>query len=203
MERFQNIKRFQQPGKVECGPAVVCAAVSVYPDLLPKFSVDSVITAAGINDIVKNGGTTVSELAKAVEVLTEKRLGAFYKVGGTIDDIQQLLDQKVPVIVDWQGSTFVGSDGGRGHYSLVTDVDNQGNLHMVDSLPDFPEIRKETINSFERAWWDTDTVLNPSGKGEDIQTKHLLFIVVPESESAILIQQFNLFPGNTYPGNKV
>lgn len=103
MKNIDNLKRFQQPGMVECGPAAVCAAISIYPDLLPIFSVGSVITAAGVTDIIQNKGTTVAELARGVDVLLEKQLSLLYKVGGTVDDIRQLVGQNVPVVVDWQG----------------------------------------------------------------------------------------------------
>lgn len=200
MKSIDTIKRFQQPGTVECGPAAVCAAISLYPDWMPKFSVGSVITAAGVTDTIQNRGTTVAELAKGVEVLSDKQLRLLYKVRGTIDDISKLLAQNVPVIVDWQGSTLEGSDGNKGHYSLIIGADDQV-LRMVDSLPDFPGIRTEPISSFERLWWDTDSVLDKSGKEKIISTKHLLFIIVPTSKSKDVTVQFALSPGNTYPGS--
>lgn len=200
MKNIDHIKRFQQPGTVECGPAAVCAAISLYPEWMPKFSVGSVITAAGVTDTIQNRGTTVAELAKAVEVLSDRQLKLLYKVGGTIDDIRELLGQNVPVVVDWQGSTLEGSDGNKGHYSLVVGVDDQV-LQMVDSLPDFPGDRIESINSFESLWWDTDSVLDKSGQEKIISTKHLLFIIVPTSKSKGVTLQLALSPGNTYPGS--
>lgn len=200
MKNIDNIKRFQQPGMVECGPAAVCAAISIYPDLLPKFSVGFVITAAGVTDTIQNCGTTVAELARAVEVLSDRQLKLLYKVSGTADDIRQLVGQNIPVVVDWQGSTLEGTDGNKGHYSLVIGVDHQ-TLRMVDSLPDFPGIRTISVGSFEALWWDTDSVFDESGQEKIISTKHLLFIIVPKSQSKDVIRKFGLFPGNNYPGS--
>ena len=141
MKSIDTIKRFQQPGMVECGPAAVCAAISLYPDWMPKFSVGSITTAAGVTETIQNRGTTVAELAKGVEVLSDRQLKLLYKVSGTIDDIRALVDQGVPVVVDWQGSTLEGSDGNKGHFSLVIGVDDQ-TLRMVDSFPDFQELEQ-------------------------------------------------------------
>ncbi len=200
MKNIDHIKRFQQPGIVECGPAAVCAAISLYPDWMPKFSVGSIITAAGVTDTIQNTGTTVAELAKGVEVLSDKQLKLLYKVSGTIDDIRKLIGQSVPVVVDWQGSTLEGSDGNRGHYSLVIGIDHQ-TLRMVDSLPDFPGVRTVPIDSFVSLWWDTDSIFDKSGKEKIILTNHLLFIIVPTSQSKDVIGQFGFSSGNTYPGN--
>lgn len=185
---------------VECGPAAVCAAISIHSDWTTKFSVGSLITAAGVTDTIQNRGTTVAELARGVDVLSEKQLSLLYKVGGTIDDVRELLGQNIPVIVDWQGSTLEGSDGNKGHYSVVIGVDDQ-TFRMVDSLPDFPGIRTEPISSFESLWWDTDSVIDTSGKEKIVSTKHLLFIIVPTSMSKDVIGQFGLSPGNIYPGD--
>lgn len=200
MKSIDTIKRFQQPGMVECGPAAVCAAISLYPDWMPKFSVGSITTAAGVTETIQNRGTTVAELAKGVEVLSDRQLKLLYKVSGTIDDIRALVDQGVPVVVDWQGSTLEGSDGNKGHYSLVIGVDDQ-TLRMVDSLPDFPGVRTVSVDSFEKLWWDTDSVFDKSGTERIVSTNHLLFIIVPTSKSKDVILQFALSSGNTYPGS--
>lgn len=191
MERIK-IKRFPQPGKVECGPAAVCCAVSIYPNYVDRFSIEEIIEAAKIS-----GGADVGQLAKSVEALSESELSLIFKTGGTIDDIRNLVGQNIPVVIDWQGSTFTGSDGGRGHYSVITAV-NDNELQMVDSLPEFPNERTIPVQDLEKLWWDTDLVIDPAGNEKTITTNHLLFIIVPTAQASDYIQKFKMLPGKKF-----
>lgn len=196
-----TVRRFQQSGIADCGPAAVCTAVSIYLHESSKFTISAVIAAAGIDDIVKNMGSTVAELAKAVEALSGNRLRLLYKTGGTIDEIRQCIGQNIPVIVDWQGSTIVDADGGRGHYSVVSEIDTTGNLMLVDPLPDFSKGRMVSLAQFEEHWWDTDTVVDASGDKTNVRTQRLYFVIVPQSKAEIIARAFNLSPGQTFPYN--
>jgi len=171
MERT-TIRRFPQPGKTECGLAAVSAVVSIYPSYANGFDIESVIRAAGIVDTIKSGGT--------------------------IDDIRNLVGQDIPIIVDWQGSTFIGSDGGKGHYSVITGI-NDKEIKMVDSLPEFANGRTISIKDFEELWWDTDSIVDNEGNETSVTTRKLIFIVVPNTQTSEYIQKFKMLPGDKFP----
>lgn len=195
MERIK-IKRFPQPGKTECGPAAVCAALNIFPDFANRFDIESVIAGAGIADTIESG-SDVGQLAKGVEVLSGGKLVLIFKTEGSVEDLRNLIGQNIPVIVDWQGSTFLGSDGGRGHYSVVVGIDDK-EIQMVDSLPEFSQNRTISIQEFEKLWWDTDLVIDPAGYEKTITTRGLFFIVVPTAQAPDYIQKFKMLPGKKF-----
>lgn len=197
MEKIDSLKRFPQPGKTECGPAAISASISIYRDYADRFDIESIIRSAGIVETIKNGAN-VKQLAKGVEVLSNKELILVYKIGGTIKDLQTVIGQDIPAVVDWQGSTFIGSDGGRGHYSLITRIYGD-EIQMVDSLPEFPEGRTILIQEFEKLWWDTDSVVDRQGNEKTITTNNLFFIVIPRLQAPEFIQKLKMLPGNKFP----
>jgi hypothetical protein len=192
---MNQITRFAQPGKVECGPASICMLASIYKDISHKFSVDSVINIIGTENI-KNG-SNVLDLAKCVEILSENKLLLLYKFDGSIEEIEQLIKQGIPAVVDWQGSTFDDDDGLKGHYTVIINVIN-GKLEMIDSLPDFTNGRTVSVSNFLKLWWDIDFVTDKLGGEKEIKTSHLFFIIVPKLQSEQLLKQYNLKQGNSF-----
>lgn len=78
----------------------------------------------------------------------------FLKNNSTISEIENLIDKKTPVIVDW----FCG-DPPEGHSSVVIGYDDK-NLYILD--PYLEDMRIVTKTDFRRCWFDfRETPITP------------------------------------------
>lgn len=83
-------------------------------------------------------------------ILAAERLGfsAHYKEKSSIEEIASLIDQKIPVIVQWF------SPEENGHYSVISGYEND-DLIMVDPLSG--SIRKMASQNFLNRWFELDS----------------------------------------------
>jgi hypothetical protein len=194
-----TIKRFPQPGLVECGPAAICAVMSSFPELSYKFTIPAVINAAGATTTIQQNGTNLAQLAQAVTDLSQDSMTLLFKSHGTIDEIKSLLGQNTPVVVNWQGSTFKAEDGERGHYSVVVEYqDSTQTLVLIDSLPDFPTFREVFTHEFQKKWHDFDSIYDTSGKETVKQNHQVMAFIIPKESAQELQSQYKFIPADRY-----
>jgi len=99
---------------------------------------------------------------------TAEGLGFKVKIknNSNFKDIENWLDKKVPVIVNWftKGrQDYSESEVADGHYSVVTGLDEK---HIYLQDPEIGKIRKLKRDDFMRVWFDF--------KGEYIEPKELI-----------------------------
>jgi predicted double-glycine peptidase len=159
MKRKINIKPFQEKlGMGYCGPASLKMVLDYYgvektEDELAKLTKTD-----------KELGTPAENLQEAVEKLGFK---ARIKNESSFEDIEECLDKKVPVIVDWftrgrddYPDEIASADG---HYSVVCGLDDEY-IYLQD--PEIGGMRKMEKEVFERVWFDFE--------GETIKPEELI-----------------------------
>ncbi len=128
-----------------CGPASLKMVLSYYGVEKTEKEVAELCQATAAL------GTDATSLQRAAE-----RLGfaAEVKNLSTFEDIQQWLDKKVPVIVNWftrgrpDDDTSAMADG---HYSVVVGLDAHS-IYLQD--PEIGGLRKIPRDDFLRVWFD-------------------------------------------------
>ncbi len=130
-----KLKPFKQ-SKGYCGPASLKMVLSAYgidksEDYLAKLTKTSRKTGCDEENIVK----------------AAKKLGfdGYVKEKSTLDELEKLVKNGVPVIVDW----FSPEEAG--HYSVVVDLDSKY-IYLAD--PHFGKIMKYEIDWFKERWFD-------------------------------------------------
>jgi len=141
-----EIKPFQETLNAGmCGPASLKIVLGYYgiekseKELAEMCGHDSEL---GIDD---------EGIKKAAENLG---FGVEIKNESNFKDIEEWLDRKVPVIVDWftRGrQDYPESEVADGHYSVVAGLD-EDNIYLQD--PEIGKIRKIEKNDFMKVWFD-------------------------------------------------
>ncbi|OGZ73109.1 MAG: hypothetical protein A2908_01090 [Candidatus Staskawiczbacteria bacterium RIFCSPLOWO2_01_FULL_38_12b] len=105
-------------------------------------------------------GTSDQGIKKAAESTGFK---AEVKNNSSFEDIQEWLDKKVPVIVNWftRGRVdYEDSEVADGHYSVVVGLDAEF-IYLQD--PEIGKLRKIEKSDFMKVWFDfTGKYINPS-----------------------------------------
>ena len=130
-----KLKTFKQ-SKGYCGPA----------------SLKMVLSAYGINksedflaELTKSSRTKGCKEENMVKAAKKFGLKGYVKQKSSIKEIKLLVNQGIPVIVDW----FSPEEGG--HYSVVVGF-KENNLFLADSH--FGKVKKHKITEFEERWFD-------------------------------------------------
>ncbi|MBI4067815.1 C39 family peptidase [Candidatus Kaiserbacteria bacterium] len=99
-------------------------------------------------------GTTNETFLKE---LKQFGLEAIVKDHATYEDVQEWLDKKIPVVVDWFSPGPEGSAEDEmpdGHYSIVVGLDDE-NIYLQD--PEIGHLRTVSRRHFFRVWFDFTT----------------------------------------------
>lgn len=130
-----KLKLFKQ-SKGYCGPA----------------SLKMVLSAYGINKsenylakLTKSTRTGGCDEENIVKVAKEFGFKGYVKQNSSMKELEKLVKQNIPVIVDW----FSPEEAG--HYSVVVELDKK-HIYLAD--PHFGEIKKHKIDWFEERWFD-------------------------------------------------
>ncbi len=138
---FLTVKPFQETAGM-CGPASLKM-------ILEYYGVDkSEEELARLCGTVPDLGTSAQGITTAAQQLGFK---VHTKDNSTFEGIQEWLDKKVPVIVDWF-SPGVGTNAmADGHYSVVVGLDNEF-IYLQD--PEINGLRKIKRDAFLIVWFD-------------------------------------------------
>jgi len=141
-----NLKPFQETLHADmCGPASLKI-------ILDYYGVDkSEQELAELTGVVPGLGVDDEGIAKAAESLGFK---VEIKNESNLGDIEEWLEKKVPVIVDWftRGrSDYSDSEIAEGHYSVVAGIDAEY-IYLQD--PEIGNIRKLKRDDFMKVWFD-------------------------------------------------
>ena len=140
------VKPFQETlFKSMCGPASLKMVFDYYGI---EKSEQEIAKLAGTTDEL---GTDDQGIKKAAEELGFK---VEIKNNSTFEDIQEWLDKKVPVIVNWftRGrADYEDSEVADGHYSVVVGLDEEF-IYIQD--PEIGKVRKIEKEDFMKVWFD-------------------------------------------------
>ncbi|MSU54756.1 MAG: hypothetical protein EXS48_02930 [Candidatus Staskawiczbacteria bacterium] len=143
---FLPVKPFQETlHQSMCGPASLKMVFDYYG--VEKTEAEIAVLC----DTTKELGTNDKDIKKAAESLG---FTVEIKNNSTFEDIQEWLDQKVPVIVDWftRGrSDYDDSEVAGGHASVVVGLD-ETYIYLQD--PEIGKLRKIDRNDFMKVWFD-------------------------------------------------
>lgn len=129
-----KLKPFRQtPGL--CGPASLKMVMDYYGVSISEEKL------ARLSGASKKKGVSIKGLIKAAKHFGFK---TFLKQNSSLKDLEQFVNKKIPVIVDW----FYEDEG---HYSVVADIDNK-NIVLMD--PALGGKRKMPVEKFLRLWFD-------------------------------------------------
>ena len=180
-----QIRRITQISESHCGAAVLQMLLE---SLGVSTSQQMIAQAAGIEDVIDEHGMRVDQIAIASNKIAP-HLIFWYKYYSSLEDIKFLLDQNIPMGVEWQGLFYNSieeemaeskGEGDYGHYSLIVFFDDElGQLIIVDPYKDFAN-RNRIFNAdvFLSRWWDTNEIINPeTGRSQIVQDTRLLFFV--------------------------
>lgn len=141
-----NIKPFQETlNSSMCGPASLKMILSYYGVEKTEREL------ARLCQTDSNIGTNAVSLKQVAESLG---FNVEVKNQCTFDDIQQWINKKVPVIINWFSkgrSDYDESVMADGHYSLVVGLDEQY-IYLQD--PEIGGLRKIARDDFLRVWFD-------------------------------------------------
>jgi len=121
-----------------CGPASLKMILGYYGTKKTEDELADLIGAT------REYGCDPADIVTAAEKVG---FTAQYKEGSSIEEITSLIDQKVPVIVQWF------SPEENGHYSVISGYEGD-NLVMVDPLTG--SIRKIVSQDFLNRWFELD-----------------------------------------------
>ena len=96
-------------------------------------------------------GTNDAALKRAAEILGFE---VEIKNNSSFDDIQEWLDKKVPVIINWFSKgrdDYSASEVADGHYSVVVGLDDE---HIYIQDPEIGNLRKIKKDDFLKVWFD-------------------------------------------------
>lgn len=157
-----------------------------------EVSQAQIVAAAGIEDKIKVHGATINDLALAVSRLFPNELQFWFKFNSSLNDLSSIVNQHhYPVGVEWQGlfdwpddeddedDYYEDDDDDAGHYSIVTHIDTMKNeVVIADPEKHYShDDRKFTILGFEHRWWDINKITDASGKLQEVDDNHAMFIV--------------------------
>lgn len=146
MKKMLPVRSFQETLNAGmCGPASLKIVLAYYG--IEKTE-QELFEMCGTK---KGLGTDDQGLKKAVEQLGFK---VKIKDKSTFKDIEQWLDKKVPVIVNWftRGRMdYTDSDVADGHYSVVAGLDDN---HIYLQDPETGSMRKLAKEDFMTVWFD-------------------------------------------------
>ncbi len=146
MKKMLKIKLFQETLSASmCGPASLKIVLDYYG--MEKTETE----LAKLCRHEKNLGVDDEKIKKAAEILGFK---VKIKNNSNFKDIENWLDKKVPVIVNWftKGrQDYSESEMADGHYSVVAGLDEEY-IYLQD--PEIGKIRKLKRNDFMRVWFD-------------------------------------------------
>ncbi len=153
-----NVKPFQETmGEGMCGPASLKMVLDYYG--LEKSEAELAVLCGSTKEM----GTSEEQIRKAAESLG---FTVETKQQATFEDIQQWLDKKVPVIVDWFTRGRMDLDASEvadGHYSVVVGLDD---TYIYIEDPELGSMRKIKREDFMVVWFDF--------KGKTIQPDELV-----------------------------
>jgi ABC-type bacteriocin/lantibiotic exporter with double-glycine peptidase domain len=130
-----SVKPFRQRTGY-CGPASLKMVLRYYGEDRSEEEL------ARLTNCSEERGVEAEQLTK---VAKEFGFQAEIVDNAEIDTIREfVIDKKIPIIVDW----FSEDDG---HYSVVTDID-QENIYIQD--PEFGRLRAMRLEKFYRVWFD-------------------------------------------------
>jgi len=146
MKKMLKVKPFQETLNAGmCGPASLKIVLSYYGIEKSEQEI------AKLCQSDKNLGINDKKIKKAAEKFGLK---VIIKNNSSFSDIQEWLDKKVPVIVNWftRGrKDYSDSDVADGHYSVVAGIDEQF-IYLQD--PEIGKIRKLKKEDFILVWFD-------------------------------------------------
>lgn len=146
------VKSFRQMPSM-CGPASLKMVFGYYGIRKTEKEI------AKMCGTTKELGTNDKSIKRVAEALGFK---VEIKNNSTFEDIQNWLNKKVPVIVDWftRGrNDYTDSDIADGHYSVVVGL-NDKFIYLQD--PELGKIRKMRKKDFMVVWFDfTGKYINP------------------------------------------
>jgi hypothetical protein len=180
--------RFTQISESHCGPAVIQMLLQ---NLGIEVTQEAVVEAGGANDLIKQLGMRVDQLAWAVRQLAPQTC-FWYKDHSMIEELVQILvNYDYPVGIEWQGLfedklEDETQDGDYGHYSVVTMADAKGQkLVIVDPYKDFrSQDRNFSFEFFMSRWWDTNNFPDKlTGKDCLVEDRQMMFIITPKLET--------------------
>jgi len=152
------IKPFQETlYKSMCGPASMKMVFDYYGIEKSEEEI------AKLCETTEESGTNDEGIKKAAESLGFK---VEIKNESTFEDMQDYLNKKMPVIVNWftRGrSDYSNSEVADGHYSVVVGLDDRY-IYLQD--PEIGELREIKRNDFMKVWFDF--------KGECIKPNELI-----------------------------
>lgn len=146
MRKMLPVKLFQETLNASmCGPASLKIVLSYYG--VEKTEEELAVLCEKDDDL----GTDDQSLKKAAE-----QLGFKVEIHNesTFEDIEEWLDRKVPVIVNWftRGRTdYTDSDVSDGHYSVVMGLDDEY-IYLQD--PETGSMRELERDNFMTVWFD-------------------------------------------------
>jgi len=140
------VKPFQETlHQSMCGPASLKMVFDYYG--IEKSEAE----IAKMCNVDENLGTDDKTLKRVAE---ESGLKVEIKNNSTFENIQEWLDKKVPVIVNWftRGrADYEDSEVADGHYSVVVGLDDEY-IYLQD--PEIGKLRKAEKDDFMKVWFD-------------------------------------------------
>ena len=144
----------QTPGL--CGPAALQAILAFYG--IGKSEAE----LAELSGANRREGVGIAGLISAAKALG---FHAKAKAKATLEELEDIVNQGIPVIVDWFSTD-------EGHYSVVTGIDKE-NIYLQD--PELAKIRSKPRKEFERVWFDFDG----SKPSKENLCSHTFLVVIP------------------------
>lgn len=146
-----------------CGPASLKIALDYY-------GVDK--SERELAELTKTTvlGTNAENIAHAAEILGFMTL---VKNDSSFNDIEEWLEKKVPVIVNWftRGrSDYPDSEVADGHYSVVAGLDAE---HIYLQDPEIGKLRKLKREDFMKVWFD---FTGETIKSDELITRQLIAV---------------------------
>ncbi len=187
-EKNRRIRRIKQISEDHCGPAVI----QMLLDNLGVFvSQEEITKAAGAEKTIKNKGTRVDQLGRAVNTLTPQ-FTFWYKEKSSIKDLRTVIkEHNYPVGVEWQGLFEDDLDDeddetDYGHYSIISHIDDsKKQLIIVDPYKSFvDQDRIVPIKLFRKRWWDWNVFVDPeTGESEYKEDIRLFFLITEKNQT--------------------
>lgn len=147
MENFEEkikeaqVDPYQQKTQWTCSAACLRAVLQHYGEDWPESILVPLIGAK------EKRGAECDEIAEAARMAG---FMAFEYSFESVEHAKVLLDQDIPIICDIQSFNHPG----KGHYVVLTHIDDEG-VHLMDpNAPDLGNQRKLSLEEMEGRWWD-------------------------------------------------
>lgn len=148
-ENLLQIKPFQETlNESMCGPACFKMILSYWN--IEKTEAECAVLLNHNTDL----GVTDINFINAVKSLN---LSCEIKNNSSFGDIQDYLNKKIPLIINWftsGRSDYNDSNVPDGHYSIVVGIDDK-NIYLQD--PEIGKLRKISRDDFYKVWFDFST----------------------------------------------